>query len=96
METDFSASFLLVETIIEIRRNWVFKKLFLLGKAYSWQGKRTFRSVKTIFFLHFSETPVSFFPSRRKVFFNEILHSSWWKQIFWLIETVFDCSEFFL
>ena len=31
------------------------------------------------FSLHFSEAPVSCFPSVRKVFFNEILHSGWWK-----------------
>ena len=31
------------------------------------------------FSLHFLEALVSFFPSVRKVFFNEILHSGWWK-----------------
>ena len=48
------------------------------------------------FFLHFSETPVSFFPSSGNVFFNEVLHSGWWKRIFWLVKIVFVCSEFFL
>ena len=48
------------------------------------------------FFPPFSETRVSLFPSSRKVFFNEILHSGWWKRIFWLVENVFVCSEFFL
>ena len=47
------------------------------------------------FFLHFSEVPVSFFPSGRKVFFNEILHSDLRKRIFWLLETVFFCTEVF-
>ena len=27
-----------------------------------------------------------FFLSSRKAFFNEILHSGWWKRIFWLLE----------
>ena len=48
------------------------------------------------FFLHFSETPVSFFPSSGNVFFNEVLHSGWRKRIFWLVKIVFVCSEFFL
>ena len=39
------------------------------------------------FFSPFFDTPVSFFPSSRKAFFYEILHSGWWKQIFWLLET---------
>ena len=51
--------------------------LFVVGETH-------FRLVETIFFLHFSETPVKFFPSFRKVFFNEILHSGWWKRISWL------------
>ena len=45
--------------------------------------------------LHFSESPDSFVPSNRKVFFNEIFHSGWWKWMSWLVETVFVCSQFF-
>ena len=71
METDFSASFLLVETIIEIRRNLVFKKIFLLGKAYSWQGNGTFRSVKTIFFSIFQRLPLVFFRLEEKYFLSK-------------------------
>ena len=49
------------------------------------------------FFLVFSEIPTSdsFFSSSRKVFFNKVLHSSWWKRIFCLLETVLFCSEVF-
>ena len=36
------------------------------------------------------------FAQDRMLDFNEILHSGWWKQIFWLVETVSVCSEFFL
>ena len=60
-------------------------------------GKTGFPASGNHFFsLCLSETPVSFFPSSRKVFFNEMLHPRWWKRIFWLVETVFVCSEFFL
>ena len=77
-EMDFRALFLLVETIIEIRQNSIFK-LFLLGEVYSFYflRKRILRLVESIFFLHFSETPVSFFQSSRIVFLNEILYSGW-------------------
>ena len=82
MEKDFRAFFVLEETIIEIRRNSIFWKYYCQGKL--------------IHVLHFSETAVSFYPSSRKVFFNEIFHSDCWKRIFWLVETVFVCSEFSL
>ena len=48
------------------------------------------------FFLVFSETTVGLFTFSRKVFFNKMLHFGWWKLIFWLVETVFVGSEFFL
>ena len=66
------------------------ESLFMLGET-------DFPAIgQHFFFLHFSETAVSFYPSSRKVFFNEIFHSGWWKRIFWLVETVFVCSEFSL
>ena len=51
------------------------------GKAYPCQGKPTFRLMKTIYFLHFSETPTgdSFCSFSRKVFSSEIFHSGQWK-----------------
>ena len=59
-------------------------------------GETVFQLVETVFSPQFSETPVSFSPSSRKVFFNEILHSGWWKWIFWLVETVFVYAELYL
>ena len=38
METDFRTFFLLVETIIEIGQNSVFKKIFLQGEAIHGRG----------------------------------------------------------
>ena len=80
VETDFLSSenyfltgaiFLLVETIIGIRRKQFSKKKLILAS-----GQLISRPLKTIFSLHFLETPASdsFFPSIGKVFFNEILH----------------------
>ena len=51
METDFRAFILLVETIIEIRQNSVFKKYYCYITDFR---------VETILFLRFSETRVSF------------------------------------
>ena len=59
-------------------------------------GETGFPTSENQFFSPFLETPVSFFPSNRKVFFYEILHSGRWKRIFRLFETVIVCSEFFL
>ena len=80
METDFSAFFLLVETIIRIRLNSVFKKYSCKGKQMV--GEKNFPANRNHSPLHFSEAIVSFFPSSRKVFFNKTLYSSWWKRIF--------------
>ena len=41
-------------------------------------GETDFPASGQYFFLHFSETTVSFYPSSRKAFFNEIFHSGWW------------------
>ena len=82
------AILLLVETIIGIRSKQSKKELILASE------QMIFQLVKIIFFLHFSETP-AFFPFNGNVFFNEILHSGWWKRIFWLVETHFFCSEVF-
>ena len=56
-------------------------------------GKTDFSANGNHFFLNFLETPTSdsFFPSSRKVFFNEIFHSGQWKRILALVETVFFC-----
>ena len=69
METDFRTLFLLVKTIIEIRRNPIFKNitaknLFLLRET-------DFLSSSNHFFSPFSDTLgcYSFFPSIIKAFF---------------------------
>ena len=95
METDFRAFFLLVETIIEIRRNSVFKKYFCQGKLVRGRENEFLGQWKS-FFSPFCRDSCQFFPSRRKVFFKEILHSGWWKRICCLVKTVFVCSELFL
>ena len=78
METDFKACFLLVETIVEIRQNPIFKTYFCWGKLFL-LGETDFRLTifGNHFFRHFSETPTadSVFSSSRKVFFNEIFQS---------------------
>ena len=53
--------------------------------------------METIFFSIFQRflPVIVFLSSSGKVFFNNILHSGWWKRIFWLVETVFLCSEVF-
>ena len=63
-----------METIIGIGgKQFSKKKKKMLSLA---SGQLISRLLKTIFFLHFSETSAnhSFFPSIGKVFFNEILH----------------------
>ena len=60
--------FWLVETIFGIRGKQFSKKELILAS-----GQLIFRPVEIICFLHFSETPVIFFPSSGKVFFKEIL-----------------------
>ena len=57
-------------------------------------GETGFPASENHFFSPFFDTPVSFFPSSRKVFFYEILHSGWWKQIFRLLETVLVFSSY--
>ena len=60
METDFGTFFLLLETIIEIRQNSIFKKYYCSGNLI--RGRRNgFSGVSNHFFLHFSKTRVSFF-----------------------------------
>ena len=113
VETHFSISFMrLMQTDFLLSRKCIFlvrlfccqqKPLLELGvnslkkELILASGQLIFQLVKTILFLHFSETAVSdsFFPSSGNVFFNEILHSSQWKRIFRLVETHFVCSEVF-
>ena len=62
-------------------------------------GKTGFPASESHFlFLHFLTLLSVFLVEKysRKVFFYEILHSGWWKQIFRLLETVLVSSEFFL
>ena len=61
METDFSAFFLLVETIIRIRLNSVFKK-------YSWKGKRMVG--EKIFPANRNHSPPPIFQRLLSVFFR--------------------------
>ena len=76
MKTGFRAFFLLVQTIIEIRKNFVFKKI-CKGEFIPALGETDFPASGNHIFLHVSETPACFFASSGKVFFNENLHSSW-------------------
>ena len=95
METDFRAFFLLVETIIEIRQNSVFKNI--PARESSFMVRETnFLASGNHFFLYFFRDSCQFFLSSRKVFLNEILHFGWWERIFWLVETDFVSSEIFL
>ena len=95
MKTDFRAFFLLVETITEIRPNSVFKNIPARGSLFK-IGETDIPASGKHFFSRFFRDSCQFFPSSRKVFFNEILHSGSWKRIFWLVETVSVCSEFSL
>ena len=113
VETHFSISFMrLVQTDFLFSRKCIFlvrlfcsqqKPLLELGvnslkkELILASGKLIFQLVKTILFLHFSETPASdsFFPSSGNVCFNKILHSGQWKRIFRLVETRLFCSEVF-
>ena len=77
MEKDLRAFFAPEETIIENRKNSFFKKYYCYGKLIM-VGETDFPASGQYFFLHFSETTVSFYPSSRKAFFNEIFHFGWW------------------
>ena len=96
MEMDFRAFFLLVEIIIEIMQNPVFKKHSCKGKLIHGRENGFFSWWKPFFLSIFQRLLSVFFPSSRKIFFNKILYSGWWKRIFWLVETIFVCSEFYL
>ena len=78
MKTDFRAFFVLVETIMESRQNSTFKNIPARGSLFMAE-ETDFPASGNHFFSVFSDTPVSFFLSSRKVFFNEILHSDWWR-----------------
>ena len=68
METDFRAFFLLVETIIEIRRNSVFKNIPARGSLFMVEETDFPASGNHFFFLYFSETLISFFRLVEKYF----------------------------
>ena len=77
---------------------WKKEKTVLRERAHSYQwttdflaGRNNFFSIFQSFLLHFR----AYFPSSGSIFFNEILHSNQWKWIFWLVETIFFCSEVF-
>ena len=77
-----NAILLLVETITGIRKKQFWEKKLILAS-----GKLIFQLVQTIFSLHFTESPVSFFPSSGKVLFKEIVIFGFWKRILDLIVT---------
>ena len=66
---------------------WNKEKTVLREKLILASGKLIFQLVQTIFSLHFTEFPVSFFPSRGKVLFKEIVIFGFWKRILDLIVT---------
>ena len=77
-----NAILLLEETITGIRKKQFWEKKLILAS-----GKLIFQLVQTIFSLHFTESPVSFFPSSGKVLFKEIVIFGFWKRILDLIVT---------
>ena len=92
--------FQLVESIIEIWRNPIFGKKFLLGEDYSCNQTTDFLASGNHFFFSIFEgflPVIDFFSSSEKVYFNKVLHSSMAYYIymspagrngfFWLVET---------
>ena len=59
-------------------------------------GETSLLASENVFFLHFLTLLSVFLVEKysKKVFFYEILHSGWRKQIFRLLETVLVLSEF--
>ena len=84
-----------METIIEIRWNSILKNITARGSLLVVE-ETDFPASGNYFFLSIFGDSCQFYPSSTKVFFNQILHSGWWKLIFWLVENVFAYSEFFL
>ena len=66
---------------------WNQEKKVFKEKAYSYSWTTDFLAGGNHYFSYFSDTPtnVSFFPSSRKVFSNEILNFNQWKRILELI-----------
>ena len=81
--------FVLVETIIEIRRKQFWKKELILASA-----QLIFWLAETIFFFIFHRL-LSVIYGLLETSFNKILYSGYCKFIFWLVETAFFCSEVF-
>ena len=75
-----------------IRRKQFWEKELIFAS-----GQLIFWVVEIFFFSIFQKLllVLVYFPSSGSVFFNEILHSDQWKEIFWLVETVFFCLEDF-
>ena len=67
--------FWLVETIIGIKRKQFSKKELIFASGHRFSGQW-----QPFFFLRFSETPASVFPSSGKKFFKEILIFGQWKR----------------
>ena len=70
METDFRVLFLLVETIIELGKIQFFKNIPARGSLFM-VGETDFPVNENHFFLHFSETLVSFFRLVEKYFWRK-------------------------
>ena len=81
--------FVLVETIIEIRRKQFWKKELILASA-----QLIFWLAETIFFFIFHRLLLVIY-CLLETSFNKILYSGYCKFIFWLVETAFFCSEVF-
>ena len=64
---------------------WNQGKRVFKERVYSCQWTTDFAASGDHFFLQFSETPASFFPSSGKVFFKEILIFRYWKRFLELI-----------
>ena len=90
-------SFSLSLSLSASEKNPFFKKNSCSGKIIPASEQLTFWLVKP-FFLHFSKIPTSdsvFFVQWKSIF-QQIFHLGKWKQIFWLVETIFFYSQVFL
>ena len=92
-----SVSLSLCLSLSASEKNPFFKKNSCSGKIIPASEQLIFWLVKP-FFLHFSKIPTSdsvFFVQWKSIF-QQIFHLGKWKQIFWLVETIFFYSQVFL
>ena len=97
LSVSVSLSLFLSVSLSASEKNPFFKKNSCSGKIIPASEQLIFWQVKP-FFLHFSKIPTSdsvFFVQWKSIF-QQIFHLGKWKQIFWLVETIFFYSQVFL